>query len=214
MSRFPLDPSGMWREVRTDVGGPERPALFIDRDGTIIELVEYLCEAERVAPIAGALESLVDAATAGLRVIIVTNQSGVDRGLYDWAAFQAVQNRLLDLVHGAGGRVDAVYACPALPESDAACRKPNPGMLLAAAADLSIDRRRSWIVGDSAADLEAGRRAGLGHGWLVPTGHGERDRDIAANLAREDFPITLGEPIASLGAALAAAQLERPRRPS
>ncbi len=203
MSRFPLDPSGMWREIRAERSDRPRPAVFLDRDGTLIELVEYLCQAERVVPIAGAFESVASAARAGLRVIIVTNQSGIGRGLYDWGAFAAVQDRLIALAHAAGGRIDAVYACPAAPGSEAACRKPNPGMLHAASEDLAIDLRRSWIVGDAAGDLEAGRRAHLARGWLVPTGYGVRDRDAASRLASDEFPITLGRAIASLGTALA-----------
>ncbi len=204
MRRLPLDSSGLWREVRADSLALPAPALFLDRDGTLIELVDYLCRADKVAPVAGAFESLAAAARAGLRVVIVTNQSGIGRGFYGWDAFAAVQERVITLAHAAGGRVDAVYACPALPESDAACRKPNPGMLHAAAADLAIDLGRSWIVGDSAGDLEAGRRAGLLRGWLVPTGHGARDRAAAAGLARDGFRVTIGRPIAALGAALGA----------
>ena len=77
-------------------------------------------------------------------------------------------------------------------------------MIYAAADDLAIDLGASWIVGDSAGDLEAGRRAGLGRGWLVPTGYGARDRGLAAGLACGNFRVTIGRPIAALGAALAA----------
>ena len=204
MSRFPLDSSGLWREVR--IGGPAAPApgLFLDRDGTLIELVDYLSRADEVVPIPGAFESLAQAARCSYRVVIVANQSGIDRGYYGWDAFAAVQERVIALAQAAGGRIDAVYACPALPGSGAPCRKPAPGMILAAAADLGIDLGASWIVGDSASDLEAGRRAGLARGWLVPTGYGARDRSPAAGLARGDFRVTIGRPIAALGAALAA----------
>ena len=203
MRRFPLDPSGLWREVRAAPAAAPCPALFLDRDGTLIELVPYLSRADEVAAIPGAFESLAQAVRAGFRVIIVTNQSGIDRGFYGWDAFAAVQARVAALADAAGGRIDGVYACPALPGSGASCRKPAPGMLLAAAADLAIDLSRSWIVGDSASDLEAGRRAGLARGWLVPTGYGRRDRRAASGLADAGFPVTIGRPIAALGAALA-----------
>ena len=202
--RLPLDPAGLWREVRARPAAAPGPALFLDRDGTLIELVHYLHRAEEVAPIAGAFESLAAAARSGRRVVVVTNQSGIGRGFYGWEAFAAVQERVIALVDAAGGRIDAVYACPALPGSGAANRKPNPGMLHAAAADLGIDLGASWIVGDSASDLEAGRRAGLARGWLVPTGHGGRERGIAAGLGRDGFSVTIGRPISALGAALAA----------
>ena len=204
MSRFPLASSGLWREVCTVRSAEPGPALFLDRDGTLIELVDYLSRPAEVAPIPGAFESLAQVARCGYRVIIVTNQSGIERGYYGWDAFAAVQERVIALADAAGGRIDAVYACPALPGSGAACRKPEPGMIHTAADDLAVDLGASWIVGDSANDLEAGHRAGLRRGWLVPTGHGARDRGLAAGLACGDFRVTIGRPIAALGAALAA----------
>ncbi len=206
MRRFPLEPSGLWREVRSAREGASAPALFLDRDGTLIELVHYLSRAAEVAPVPGAFESLADARRCGYRVVIVTNQSGIGRGRYGWDEFAEVQERVIALAHAAGGRIDAVYACPALPGSGDPCRKPDPGMLRAAAADLAIDLAASWIVGDAATDLEAGRRTGLARGWLVPTGYGARDRGIAAGLAGAGFPVTIGRPIAALAAALAASR--------
>ena len=203
MSRFPLDSSGLWREVRAGRAAAPAPALFLDRDGTLIALVDYLSRADEVAPIPGAFESLARAARAGVRVVVVTNQSGIGRGHYGWDAFAQVQERVIALAEAAGGRIDAVYACPALPGSGDPCRKPAPGMIRAAAADLGIDLGASWIAGDAASDLEAGRRAGLAAGWLVPTGYGARDRGLAAGLACAGFRVTIGRPIAALGAALA-----------
>ena len=129
MSRFPLDSSGLWREVRIGRSAAPAPGLFLDRDGSLIELVDYLSRADEVVPIPGAFESLAQAARCGYRVVIVTNQSGVDRGYYGWEAFAAVQERVIALAQAAGGRIDAVYACPALPGSGAPCRKPAPGMV-------------------------------------------------------------------------------------
>ncbi len=203
MGRFPLDADGLWREVRARPDAAPGPALFLDRDGTLIELVPWLHRAADVVPVPGAFESVAAAGEAGLRVVLVTNQSGIERGLYGWDAFAEVQERVIALAEAAGGRIDAVYACPALPGSGAPCRKPAPGMLHAAATDLDIDLSTSWIVGDSASDLEAGRRAGLARGWLVPTGYGARDRATAARLAGAGFALTVGRPIAALGAALA-----------
>ncbi len=204
MGRFPLDADGLWREVRARPAAAPGPALFLDRDGTLIELVPWLHRAAEVVPVPGAFESVAAAGEAGLRVVLVTNQSGIGRGYYGWDAFAEVRERVIALADAAGGRIDAVYACPALPGSGAPCRKPAPGMLRAAAADLGIDLGASWIVGDSASDLEAGHRAGLARGWLVPTGYGARDRAAAARLAAADFALTVGRPIAALGAALAA----------
>lgn len=205
---YPLDASGMWREVRARrPAGDPRPALFLDRDGTLIELVNYLSRPEEVRPIPEALALVARAAALDLPVVLITNQSGIARGYYGWDAFSAVQGAVLDAVHAAGGRIDAVYACPALPESGAPCRKPNPGMLLAGAEDLAIDLAASWIVGDAAIDLEAGKRAGLRRGWLVPTGYGARDREAAGALADGDFAVTLGRPIGEVAGQFAAGGL-------
>ncbi len=202
---FPIDEEGVWREVRGSAAATPRPAVFLDRDGTIIDLVPYLGRPDGVRPIAAALELIAAANRAGFLVAIVTNQSGIDRGYYGWAEFAAVQRKVEEHVAAAGGRVDAIYACPRLPGEllppphlDPPCRKPNPGMLLAAAADLNIDLSVSWIIGDSASDLEAGRRAQVKRGWLVPTGQGGEERVAAEALARNDFEVVAGQGLAAL----------------
>lgn len=201
-AHFPLDDAGVWRELLRPRSGPPRPAIFLDRDGTLIELIEYLCEPDEVRLIEPAL-ALVRAANArDLPVVLITNQSGIARGLYDWRAFAAVQARLLALLEAAGCRLDAVMACPAGSESDAPCRKPNPGMLLEAARLLPLDLPASWIVGDAVIDLEAGKRAGLHRGWLVPTGYGRRDADAARAVIGAEFEAVLLEPISALAARL------------
>ena len=200
---FPVEPSGLWREIRApEIAHRDSPALFVDRDGTLIELVEFLAEPEGVRLVPGAAETLRRANLAGIPVIVVTNQSGIDRGFYDWAAFAAVQDRLHDLLAADGARIDGVYACPALAESETANRKPGPGMLHAAARDFVLDLPHSWIAGDSARDLEAGRRAGLAQGWLVPTGYGAQELAAAQALAGPRFHVTAGRDIAALGPVL------------
>ena len=200
-----LDESGMWREVRAASGdAAPRPALFLDRDGTLIELVDYISKAEDVRPIAEALALTAAARANEIPTIMVTNQSGIGRGYYGWDAFAAVQAAVHAAVLAAGGQIDAVYACPAMPESDATCRKPNPGMLLAAAADLSLDLKRSWIVGDAASDLAAGARAGLQRGWLVATGSGKAEREQALRLRGAHFDVTVDRPLAELAELLPA----------
>ncbi len=200
--RFPLDHSGQWCEVlRPHLGAP-RPAIFLDRDGTLIELVEYLAEPDKVRLIDSALALVRAANTRDWPVVVITNQSAIARGLHDWTAFAAVQRRLLALLDAAGCALDAVMACPALPDSNAPCRKPNPGMLLSAARRLPIELTSSWIVGDSAIDLEAGKRAGLRHGWLAPTGYGSRDEAAARSLVGSGFDAVFLEPLSTLAARL------------
>jgi len=199
---FPLDQHGVWREVLRPRAGAARPAIFLDRDGTLIELVEYLSEPDKVRLIAPAL-ALVRAANAlDLPVVLITNQSGIGRGFYGWAEFAAVHARLLSLLAEAECAINAAIACPALPASGAPCRKPNPGMLLDAARLLPLDLEASWIVGDSLIDLEAGKRAGLRRGWLAPTGYGPRDGEAARTLLDARFDAVLLEPLDTLAARL------------
>lgn len=192
-----VSPDGLWSDVRTGGHGNAAPALFLDRDGTLIELVAYLANPDDVRLIDEAVEAVRKANSAGVAVVIVTNQSGIGRGYYDWAAFEAVQERLYALLADADAFVDAAYACPHAPANaggpaHSAYRKPAPGMLLRAKIDLSLDLTRSQIVGDSASDLAAGRSAGLSRGVLVGTGYGERDRLAAEKLEEEDFTVAFG----------------------
>jgi len=189
----------MWREIRTSIpGGKPRPALFVDRDGTIIQLVDYLSMPEGVQPIPEAVALTARARLYKIPTVMVTNQSGVGRGYYGWSDFAAVQEAVLANVTAGGGGIDAVYACPALPDSGDSCRKPNPGMLFTAAQDLALDLSRSWIVGDSASDLEAGARAGLARGWLVATGYGAKERASALALRGSNFDVTVDRPLYEL----------------
>lgn len=157
-----------------------RPALFCDRDGTLIENVPYLNDPAGVVPVRGARETLAAWRARGFAIVVVTNQSGVARGLCSRDQFLAVERRVRAVMgHDA---IDAVYACPWHPDGAPPFaiahpwRKPNPGMLLAAAADLRLDLSRSVIVGDSLADLRAGEAAGLRRLVHVLTGHGRAER--------------------------------------
>jgi len=205
MTDWPLT-EGIWLAApgggAAPAGEPGRPALFLDRDGLLVEEVGYLHRPQdvRLQPGAGAL--LAAAERAGWRRVIVTNQSGIGRGLYDWAAFAATQARLETLLAAEGAQVDLVVACPFHPEAlvpwrvaDHPCRKPRPGMLLLAAERLGLDLKRSWILGDQASDMAAGRQAGLAGGGHLFTGHGQMDRARALREAREGYPV---RPFASL----------------
>jgi D-glycero-D-manno-heptose 1,7-bisphosphate phosphatase len=143
------------------------PALFLDRDGTLVEEVPYLHEPERVA-LLPEVEALAGAAAAGFALVVVTNQAGVARGLYDEAAVAAVHRRLAGLLAGAGVRLDAVLHCPHHPEGAVPgyaracrCRKPGPGMLEAAAGRLGLDLAASFLVGNHPTDVGAAVAAGV-----------------------------------------------------
>lgn len=189
---FPLDADGIWLAAprSAPAAPPGRPALFLDRDGLLVEEVNYLHRPEDLRLLPGAAPLLAAAAAAGWARVLVTNQSGIGRGYYGWADFAATEAELERLLAAGGGGLDLVVACPfhgeALPPYDRADhpdRKPAPGMLLKAAARLGLDRARSWILGDQASDIAAGRAAGLAGGVLVLEGHalrpGEREKALA-----------------------------------
>jgi D-glycero-D-manno-heptose 1,7-bisphosphate phosphatase len=198
----PLNADGVWCEVLAATM-PGRPALFLDRDGVVIEETEYLCRVEDIVLISGAAKIVAAANKCGIPVVVVTNQAGVGRGYYGWDDFAAVQHALVAGLAADGARVDAVYACAHHPQGkeafahpDHPARKPNPGMLLQAASDLSLDLKRSWLVGDKAIDVEAARRAGLAGALHVATGYGAAERERAAAFAAGDFEVRFGHSIA------------------
>lgn len=201
-----IDADHLWRQVLNRVQGPgRRAAVFLDRDGVVVEEVDYLHRPEDVRLIAGAAEVIAEANRRALAVVLITNQSGIGRGRYGWADFAAVQDRIVDALAALGAYVNGVFACPHHADArppydrpDHPWRKPNPGMLLAAAERLPIELGKSWIVGDRASDLEAGRNAGLAGGIHVATGYGgdAGERARALQLARNGFRALAGETVA------------------
>jgi D-glycero-D-manno-heptose 1,7-bisphosphate phosphatase len=165
-----LTPDGNWCELRrAPADRAPRPALFLDRDGVLIEDRGYVGKADDVRLMAGAAALLETVAGRGWLAIIVTNQSGIARGYYGWEDFAAVQAELIRQLGASARNIDAVLACPFYPEHR--WRKPAPGMLLAAAARLPVALASSWIIGDRDKDMEAGRAAGLAGGLLLSSGN-------------------------------------------
>ena len=190
-----LDGIGLWLEARGAApGGPPRPALFLDRDGVVVVETGWLHRPEdmRLAP--GAADRIAACNRENIPVVLVTNQGGVGRGYYDWRDFAAVQAAIADaLLAAAGAAWDMVLACGYHPHGRGSFRraahpwrKPAPGMLLAAARRLPIDLARSWIVGDRATDIEAGRAAGLAGGIHVA---GVEDGAAAEALRRPGYAV-------------------------
>jgi D-glycero-D-manno-heptose 1,7-bisphosphate phosphatase len=146
-------------------------AVFFDRDGTLMEEAHYCGDPAKVKVYQGVPEALRKLKEAGFRIFVVTNQSGIGRGLITEAQYHSVQAELL---HQIGeGLLDASYFCPDAPGVPSTRRKPEPGMLLEAAADFEIDLAESYMIGDKSADIECGRRAGT-HTILVQTGYGAK----------------------------------------
>ncbi len=153
-------------------------AVFLDRDGTINEEVGYLDSLHKLRLIPGAAEAVRLINRSGMKAVVVTNQSGVARGLFDEAFVGEVHRRLREMLAAEGAFLDGVYHCPHHPREgrgiylrECDCRKPAPGLLLKAAAELSLDPQRSAMIGDTLKDIEAGARIGT-RGILVRTGYG------------------------------------------
>jgi D,D-heptose 1,7-bisphosphate phosphatase len=151
-----------------------RPAVFLDRDGTLIVEREYLSDPDGVQLTSGAVGALRTLRRAGYALVVVTNQSGIARGLYREADYHAVATRLNEVLAKAGIPLDGTYHCPHFPDvtGPCSCRKPATGMYLQASAELGLDPSRSWFVGDKITDVLPAAEL-RGRGILVLTGHGE-----------------------------------------
>lgn len=158
-------------------GGPRRAALFLDRDGVVNVNHGYVHAPGQVAWVDGIFELAREAHEAGLLLVVATNQAGIARGYYDEATFLAFTRWMHERFREAGAPLLATYYCPHHPTAgigdlrrDCRCRKPQPGMLLAAAEDLGIDLGLSLLVGDSASDVAAAAAAGVGRAHLFDGG--------------------------------------------
>ncbi len=155
-----------------------RPAVFLDRDGTINVEVNYLRRLEEIQLLPGVGHAMEHLRAAGYPLVVITNQSAVARGMITEADLADIHRELQRQLHDAGTEVDGIYYCPHHPEHgsppyrrDCACRKPNPGLLKRAALDLGLDLERSYMVGDNLSDLQSGWNAGC-RVVLVRTGYG------------------------------------------
>lgn len=175
--------------------GRGRPAAFLDRDGVINEDLGWVHRIEDFRLLPGAVEGMRLLARAGLRLVVVTNQAGIARGLYDEDRYLALTRHMRGLLEREGVTLDAVYHCPHHPTAGrgalrraCGCRKPAPGMLLRARDELGIDLSASVLVGDKQSDLQAGRAAGVGRLALVgPREAAERVEDGPACIVCADL---------------------------
>lgn len=153
------------------------PAIFLDRDGTLMLEADYCSDPQQVSVFPGVRESLARLKAAGFKLVIITNQSGIGRGYFTVSEFEKVQAELLRQI--GGDFIDAVYFCPDAPDSSdsltakSSRRKPSPAMVLEAANDHRLDLARSYFIGDKMIDVECGRRAGT-RGILLKTGYGAK----------------------------------------
>jgi len=162
----------------------KRPAVFVDRDGTVMEEVHYCRQPDKVRLFPGVSDALKELKAAGFYVILVTNQSGIARGTISLPEYEAVHSRLLELL---GPEIlDATYMCPDGPTEPSLRRKPAPGMLLEAAEEWQIDLATSWMIGDKPVDIECAERAGVGS-ILVRTGYGASVTHTTAKHVAQDL---------------------------
>jgi D-glycero-D-manno-heptose 1,7-bisphosphate phosphatase len=186
----------------------KRPALFLDRDGVLIEnCSNYVRSWADVEILPGAIEALAAVREAPWHIVLVTNQSAVGRGLISYNQVESINNQFLSTVSEAGGRIDATYICPHSPDAGCDCRKPRPGLLLRAAKERDIALAQSIMIGDALTDIQAGQAAGVRSAVLLRTGRGaEQERlpavvdlppflvfdTLAAALATIDLPLAKG----------------------
>ncbi len=177
-----------------------RPAIFLDRDGVINhDRQDYVKSWEELELLPRAAEAVAGLAQLGWPVVVVTNQAGIGRGLTTEAAVEDVNARLVAALSEAGGRIDLVLYCPHRPDEGCSCRKPQPGLLLAAAERLDLDLRRSYLIGDAESDILAGQRAGC-RTVLVLTGRGRQQLALLAEHDVTDFWVAedLGQAVARI----------------
>src|SRR6266480_2257299 len=153
------------------------PAVFVDRDGTIMEDVNYCSDPKQVQIFPGIPEALRRLKSNGFKLIIITNQSGIGRGSFTNEQYRAVEAEMLRQL--GAGLIDASYFCPDVPGQHSSFRKPAPGMILQAAREHRIDLSRSFFIGDKEIDAECGRNAGV-HTIRVQTG---LERDLIGSIA-------------------------------
>jgi D-glycero-D-manno-heptose 1,7-bisphosphate phosphatase len=177
------------------------PALFLDRDGVLLEnnptYIRSWSEA-RIYP--RALTALARIRESAYKVVIVTNQAGVAKGLIPADIAEDINRHLVEEIEETGGRVDGVFMCTHAVEDACTCRKPQPGLLLEAARELSLDLGSSIMIGDAVTDLMAGRAAGVGKVVMVRTGRGAEQSQLPEASDLQPFPTydTLAEALADL----------------
>lgn len=151
----------------------KKPAIFLDRDGTLIEEVNFLSRVEDLRLFDFTLSAVRSLKESGYLLIVVTNQSGIGRGIYTKSAMDAIHEQIQIYLEGA---IDAFYFCPHLPDEGCFCRKPGLGMIESAQRDFDIDMERSWMIGDKLLDMKTGNNGRL-RTAMVLTGYGQKHQE-------------------------------------
>ena len=175
-------------------GAEQLKTVFIDRDGVINkDRLDYVKSWAEFEFLPGSLDALKLLTVKGFHIIVITNQSIINRGLVTRAGLQEIHKRMTVAVVDHGGRIDEIYYCPHVPEDGCNCRKPEPGLICQAQADHGLDLSKTCMIGDSFKDISCARRAGCGRAILVRTGHGKeaerlcQDAGIKADHVADDL---------------------------
>jgi D-glycero-D-manno-heptose 1,7-bisphosphate phosphatase len=171
-------------ESRIAEGAKGRPAVFLDRDGTIIDDIGYLDDPRGISFYPGVPEALKSLQDRGYLLVVITNQSGIGRGFFDEETALAVNLAMLKILNEKGVALAAIYYCPHHPGDNCRCRKPELLMVQRAQRDLDIDPSRSWVVGDIDKDVRTGLKAGV-RPILVETGKAEKG-NVPADVKRSE----------------------------
>jgi D-glycero-D-manno-heptose 1,7-bisphosphate phosphatase len=161
------------------------PAIFVDRDGTIMHDADYCSRPDQVRVFDGAAAALRRLKNTGYKIIVITNQSGVGRGFFTEQDYRAVESEVLRQL--GNGLIDATYFCPDAPGKSSECRKPAPGMVLQAAREHDVDLSRSFLIGDKEVDAECAHNAGV-RAIRVRTGFDNATDGSCADWVAEDLP--------------------------
>ena len=166
------------------------PAVFLDRDGVIIKnRSTYVRTWDDVEILPDVLPALARMTTRPYKIIVITNQSVVGRGLISLHAAEKINQRLTDTIKKSGGRIDGFFMCPHKHDDNCECRKPRPGLIFQAAHTLTLDLKRSILIGDALTDLQAGLNAGVGKMALVLTGRGMQQAQSLEVQQMKSFPV-------------------------
>jgi histidinol-phosphate phosphatase family protein len=164
------------------------PAIFLDRDGVLIEnRADYVREWSQVKVFPEAIKALSNSRLENYKIVIVTNQSAVGQDIISIDTALSINNRLVNLIRSQSGKLDHAFLCPHIPDIGCECRKPKPGLLLQAAEKLSLDLKRSWMIGDAWSDIQAGYAAGVHGTIIVKTGRGTVQLSMSQPIGIGDY---------------------------
>ncbi len=153
-------------------------AIFLDRDGTINEELNFISKPENLFLIPKSAEAISEMRKMGFKIFVITNQSGIARGYFELQDLENINKKLIELLYEKKTFVDKIYFCPHIDENNCECRKPKIGMLKKAEREFGIDLKKSFVIGDRFVDINAGQNANA-ISILVLTGYGDETRKIA-----------------------------------